>query len=100
MNVRYLAAVLAGAFASGCVSDDAPDPVITDDAASVTHASLAAVMPSHLVIMLSMSWFGIPKSGGPRGPGPGPAGGGGRGAGRGAPAGAPGRGGGGRRDGA
>ena len=91
MNERYLAAVLAGAFAFGCVSDDAPDPAITDDAASVTHASLAAVMPSHLVIMLSMSWFGIPKSGDPLGPGPDPTWGNWRISGQCSPTGAPGQ---------
>jgi len=63
MNARCLAAVLAGVFAVGCVADDIPDPSTSDDAAAVTHASLAAVMPSPLAIMLSMSWFGIPKSG-------------------------------------
>src|SRR3569833_839864 len=91
MNERYLAAVLAGAFAFGCVSDDAPDPAITDDAASVTHASLAAVMPSHLVIMLSMSWLGIPKSGDPPGPGPDPTWGNWRISGQCSPTGAPGQ---------
>jgi hypothetical protein len=33
-------------------------------------SDLASVMPPHLAIMLSMSWFGIPHSGDPLGPGP------------------------------
>jgi hypothetical protein len=72
MNARCLAALVASVFAVGCVADDPPDLETTGDGDAIAHASLEAVMPSHLVIMLSMSWFGIPKSGDPLGPGPDP----------------------------
>ncbi len=63
--VLTAAALLAACSSSG----DSSESSVSSAAASTGHASIAAVMPAHLGIMLSMSWFGIPKSGDPDGAG-------------------------------
>ena len=64
--LRVLVALgLVGAVACSSTEDGNPDDQSFDiSQAALTHASLAAVMPDHLAIMFSMSWFGIPKSDG------------------------------------
>ncbi len=63
--MRLSSTVLALLFVASCVDETAE---IASDA-TVAHAALAPVMPPHLALMFSMSWFGIPKTGDPRGAG-------------------------------
>ena len=63
-----MALVLSSSCAASTEDDENEQTGASTDA--LTHAELASVMPSHLAIMFAMSWFGIPKSGDPLGPGP------------------------------
>ncbi len=71
MLLRTSLVTIALFFSLAACSSAVGDAAVDSTESALAHSSdLASVMPPHLAVMFSMSWFGIPASGDPLGAGP------------------------------
>jgi hypothetical protein len=71
MDHRRAVLIAFAASVLGCSAAPDPAPFAAASCSALDHSTdLASVMPPHLAIMFSMSWFGIPKTGDPLAAGP------------------------------